>query len=98
MADNKTELPEGTDRSSPAHPTKIGAPTTDGDSDRMTRTDSAATDRPRRRIAERCAAAARRFGQAADKARGLVTQGLERTAEALANVSQDGRRHRRRDR
>jgi ElaB/YqjD/DUF883 family membrane-anchored ribosome-binding protein len=26
-------------------------------------------------------------GQAADKARGLVTQGLERTAEALANVS-----------
>ena len=26
-------------------------------------------------------------GQAADKARGLVTQGLERTSEALANVS-----------
>ena len=26
-------------------------------------------------------------GQAGDKARGLVTQGLERTAEALANVS-----------
>ena len=25
--------------------------------------------------------------QAGDKARGLVTQGLERTAEALANVS-----------
>ena len=26
-------------------------------------------------------------GQAGDKARGLVTQGLERTSEALANVS-----------
>ena len=37
-------------------------------------------------------------GQAGEKARGLVTQGLERTAEALANVSQDGRRHRDRHR
>jgi ElaB/YqjD/DUF883 family membrane-anchored ribosome-binding protein len=39
-------------------------------------------------IAERFRSSGEKIaGQAGDKARGLVTQGLERTAEALANVS-----------
>ena len=44
--------------------------------------------RPRGGIAERLRSGREQLaGQAGDKARGLVTQGLERTAEALANVS-----------
>ena len=50
---------------------------------------------PRADLPTACAAAARSSpSQAGDRARGLVSQGLERTAEALANVAQDGRRHR----
>ena len=64
------------------------------------------TDRPsvRDRVRETDIAGKLRGGgerlasQAGEKARGFVSQGLERAAETLANVSQHGRRHRRRNR
>ncbi|MEO8175265.1 MAG: hypothetical protein ABI626_01230 [Sphingomicrobium sp.] len=110
MQDNKTELPEGTDRiiAGASDPTvsNSGAmgvrtdPETDvtddddvllvgdvGDSD-----DSGGPAGKRKALAR--GALADKFrsgrdklsGQAADKARGLVSQGLERSAEALGNV------------
>jgi hypothetical protein len=73
MADQDDNLPEGTD--------KIinGAAET---SDTPTRT------RPGTAVVERVRSGRDKIsGQAADKARGLVAQGIERSAEALANVS-----------
>ena len=89
MADQNTEtLPEGTDA------VIIGGSTTStpapGDTaletgaDELPATTGAATGS----LSDRVRGGRERLGaQAGEKARGLVTQGLERTAEALANVS-----------
>ena len=90
VGDDRSDLPEGTD-------TVIeGASRTD-ESGADNREDSiVATGRSRtstgggsdRGLAERLRSGTEQFSsQAGEKARGLVTQGLERTAEALANVS-----------
>ena len=86
MADQRDiELPEGTDVV--LEPDNIGALTTDrvtsddDDSDTLSIGGSQG-------IAERLRSGREKItGQAGERARGLVTQGLERTAEALANVS-----------
>jgi ElaB/YqjD/DUF883 family membrane-anchored ribosome-binding protein len=90
MADQRdAELPEGTDTiiDSIGEPDNIGALTTDrasaddDDSDTLTISGSQG-------IAERLRTGREKItGQAGERARGFVTQGLERTAEALANVS-----------
>jgi hypothetical protein len=79
MADDKSSaLPQGTDK------VIAGASRTD---------DTALAERPPRASSDRGLADKFRSGgeklanQAGDKARGLVGQGLERSAEALANVS-----------
>ena len=110
MADNKTELPEGTDKvilgasTTGGDPTLAGATGADSDpllasgdatapetlggtgpgtADEATSSSSGAvTMRDRVRSGRD-----KLSGQAADKARGLVGQGLERSAEALSNVS-----------
>ena len=70
-----TDLPEGTDKViEGAASTSSVAPTPSGGSASG--------------LAERLRSGREQLsGQAGEKARGLVTQGLERTAEALANVS-----------
>ena len=86
MAEQRdNELPEGTDVV--LEPDNIGALTTDrvtaddDDSDTLSIGGSQG-------IAERLRSGREKIsGQAGERARGLVTQGLERTAEALANVS-----------
>ena len=89
MADQKTaDLPEGTDKV--IEGANIGALTTDptqrdeegqmieiGDTDRSNTALAGRIREGREKLAN----------QAGDKARGLVTQGLERTSEALANVA-----------
>ena len=113
MQDDKTELPEGTDRiiagaSNPTGPTSgpggvNSDPETDvSDDDEVllvgdvepTADSIESTGAPRGRgigggaIADKFRSSREKLsGQAADKARGLVTQGLERSAEALGNVS-----------
>ena len=85
MSDNRTELPEGTDTiiEDAAAPDAV-----------VVEEEFAVADRDTTEGGNRGALADRlRTGreqlssQAGEKARGLVTQGLERTAEALANVS-----------
>jgi ElaB/YqjD/DUF883 family membrane-anchored ribosome-binding protein len=80
MADDKTaELPEGTDKviegaSGPSATTLAPRRTSDEGSDG--------------RLAERIRAGGEKLSnQAGEKARGLVGQGLERSAEALGNVA-----------
>ena len=96
MQDNNSELPEGTDKvisgaSSPTSPAgeeadvllvaDVGQPSSD--TDRPT-TGRAAT---RDAIVDKIRTGREKLSsQAADKTRGLVGQGLERGAEALANV------------
>ena len=78
--DNRTDvLPEGTD-------TVIqGAASTDTTTED---TPSVARDTSDRRLADRFREGREQIAtQAGDRARGIVTQGLERTSEALANVS-----------
>ena len=103
MADNKhnADLPEGSDTVI-AEPSNSGAIATDrampDDGDRATLTiDSGAPGKSRDGsfLAGRTAGLSDKLrtsgeklsGQAATKARGLVSQGLERTSEALTNVS-----------
>ena len=76
MADPK-ELPEGTDA------VIAGASTTENEEALIVR-ESTARDKALEKIQS---GTDRLSGQAADKARGLVGQGLERGGEALANVS-----------
>ena len=93
MADQRTaELPEGTDHviEGAAETENTGAIATD----RVTEDEGGATltienvDKSDRGLAERLRTGREQLAsQAGDKARGLVGQGLERTAEALANVS-----------
>ena len=76
MADPK-ELPEGTDA------VIAGASTTENEEALIVR-ESTARDKALEKIKS---GTDKLSGQAADKARGLVGQGLERGGEALANVS-----------
>ncbi|HUP66919.1 MAG TPA: hypothetical protein VM145_01725 [Sphingomicrobium sp.] len=90
MADQKTaELPEGTDTiiEGAANSGAIAAePFTTSEDDQETLTIEGAARGGS--ITERLRTGREQIaGQAGDKARGLVTQGLERTAEALASVS-----------
>src|SRR4051812_23551300 len=99
MADQRTaELPDGTDTiiQGAAEPESSGAIATDriGDDEGGTTLTierdalEADTAKSSGRLSDRLRSGREQLaGQAGDKARGLVTQGLERTAEALANVS-----------
>jgi ElaB/YqjD/DUF883 family membrane-anchored ribosome-binding protein len=90
MADQRNdELPEGTD--TVIEGANIGALTTDP-TDRDQGGTITIDDTPRSGaeggIAERLRSGREKIAnQAGDRARGLVTQGLERTSEALANVA-----------
>ena len=91
MADQKTvDLPEGTDTVIEGA-ANSGSITTEplaeerDDEDVLTIADAGRNERG---IADRIRSGGEQLAnQAGDKARGLVSQGLERTAEALANVS-----------
>jgi hypothetical protein len=85
MAEQKNDLPEGTDK------VIAGASVTDTASDDLvvaesadTGSDSAGGSAVMKRVRS---GRDKISGQAADKARGLVAQGIERSSEALANVS-----------
>ena len=83
MADDKTAaLPEGTD-------TVIAGASQSDDGDTLTMGDTAlSTDSSDRGLANRLREGREQLSsQAGERARGFVTQGMERTAEALANVS-----------
>jgi hypothetical protein len=78
MIDDKTPLPEGTD-----HIITGAGSAAEEDTDLIIR-EPTARDKVRNQVrtgSEKIA------GQAADKARGLVAQGIERSSEALGNVS-----------
>lgn len=78
MIDDKTPLPEGTDH------IITGASAEDvADNDLIVR-EPTARDKVREQVRSGSEKIA---GQAADKARGLVAQGIERSSEALGNVS-----------
>ena len=89
MADQKTaELPEGTD--TVIEGANIGSLTTDPTErdEEGQMIEIGDTDRSGNAIAGRIRDGREKLAnQAGDKARGLVTQGLERTSEALANVA-----------
>lgn len=95
MAEQRTaDLPEGTDAViEPAEPENSGAIATDragADEGGATLTidDPALSASTSGNLADRLRNGREQLSsQAGEKARGLVTQGLERTAEALANVS-----------
>ena len=77
MADQTNELPEGTDQ------VIAGASTTETEEALIVREPTA-----RDKAVEKLRSGTDKLsGQAADKARGFVGQGLERSSEALANVS-----------
>ena len=80
MSDDRTDLPEGTDTVIEGAVNVVERkPAT------VPPGDSGATEG---RLSDRLRTGRERLSsQAGEKARGLVTQGLERTAEALANVS-----------
>jgi hypothetical protein len=95
MADQRTaDLPEGTDTIiEPAEPENTGSIATDRAADddggaTLTIDDPGLSPDGSGKLAERLRSGREQLSsQAGEKARGLVTQGLERTAEALANVS-----------
>jgi ElaB/YqjD/DUF883 family membrane-anchored ribosome-binding protein len=88
MADQKTaDLPEGTDTviegASNSGAIETNPTIDDGDDSELTIEGAGRT-----RLSERLRSGREQLsGQAGEKAHGLVTQGLERTSEALANVS-----------
>ena len=98
MQDDKTPLPEGTDRviAGASEPTVsnsgsvgVTAPQTSADDDGDVLIATDVDDRPTGRgaIVDKLRSGREKLSsQAADKTRGLVGQGLERSAEALANV------------
>ena len=73
MADQNENLPEGTDK-------VIAGASVTSDSEPRAKSGTAVMERVK-------TGRDKLSGQAADKARGLVAQGIERSAEALANVS-----------
>ena len=93
MIDQRTaDLPEGTDTiiEGAAEPDNTGAVVTEraADDDEDATLTIENTDKSDRRIVDRIRDGREQLAtQAGDKARGLVSQGLERTAETLANVS-----------
>jgi len=95
MAEQRTaDLPEGTDAIiEPAEPENSGVIATDRAADdeggaKLTIDDPGISSSSSGGLADRIRTGREQFAnQAGDKARGLVSQGLERTAEALANVS-----------
>jgi hypothetical protein len=79
MADQDNELPEGTDK------VIAGASVTENEEALIVRDP---TPTARDKAVEKLRTGGEKLsGQAADKARGLVGQGLERSSEALGNVS-----------
>jgi ElaB/YqjD/DUF883 family membrane-anchored ribosome-binding protein len=92
MADQKTvDLPDGTDTIiEPAEPENSGAIATDraGIDEGGTTVTIDDPGLQSGKLSDRIRTGREQFSsQAGEKARGLVTQGLERTSEALANVS-----------
>ena len=95
MADQRTaELPDGTDTIiEPAEPVNIGAIATDRVAEdeggaTVTIDDPGVDSTESGGLADRLRSGREQLSsQAGEKARGFVTQSLERTAEALANVS-----------
>lgn len=90
MADQNTaELPEGTDKV--IEGANLGALTTDPterDQDGTIQIDKGEVTGSEGSLADRLRSGREKLvGQAGDKARGFVSQGLERTSEALANVA-----------
>jgi ElaB/YqjD/DUF883 family membrane-anchored ribosome-binding protein len=92
MGDNRTDLPEGTDTVIDTGETtvnttlvserEISAPS--GDAERPV----TGSDNPDMGLAQRLRDGGEKLtSQAGERARGLVTQGLERSSEALSNVS-----------
>ena len=89
MAENDTALPEGTDQviagASVSDPTLVSEkelPVSPPDRQRPV------TGSPQGGITDRIRGTGEKLSsQAGEKARGIVTQGIERTSEALANVS-----------
>ncbi len=82
MPDPKDELPEGTDT------VIAGASTTENEEALIVREPTARDATARDRALDKIKSGSGKLStQAADKARGLVGQGLERSGEALANVS-----------
>ncbi|MEO7365308.1 MAG: hypothetical protein ABIW03_03225 [Sphingomicrobium sp.] len=92
MPDDNTNLPEGTDKIIAGASTPTSAPGENADvvlvPDLGQPTGSPTGRSGREAIADKIRTGREKLaGQAADKTRGLVSQGLERSAEALANVS-----------
>lgn len=84
------ELPEGTDMiiEGAGEPDNVGALRTDLAGDEDDEGETLTIDGGPGSLTDRLRSGREKLtGQAGDRARGLVTQGLERTAEALANVS-----------
>ena len=77
MAQQDENLPEGTDKI-------IAGASTTGTGDELVIADTGSGNAVMNRVRS---GRDKLSGQAADKARGLVSQGIERSAEALANVS-----------
>src|SRR5687768_964498 len=96
MADTNNELPEGTDKvivgastTTPAPPAAASGGGSEGELlvATGTTTTGAGTDTGSGRVIDKLRSGSGKLsGQAADKARGLLGQGIERSAEALANV------------
>ncbi|MEO6114396.1 MAG: hypothetical protein ABIP07_08135 [Sphingomicrobium sp.] len=80
MADTNNELPEGTDQ------VIAGASSTENEESLIVREPTRTTAKDKA-IDKLKTGTDKLSGQAADKARGFVGQGLERSSEALANVS-----------
>ena len=90
MADNKTELPEGTDKIVAGASTTAGTGTAKGSKTpaAVAAADPPTGTAPSARVMDKVRSGTDKLsGQAAGKARDLVGQGIERSAEALANVS-----------
>ena len=82
MADQNETLPEGTDS------IVAGALRTENEENLIVSEPTRQTPTARSKAVESLRTSSEKLsGQAADKARGLVGQGLERSSEALANVS-----------
>ena len=81
MTDTNNQLPEGTDQ------VIAGASSTENEESLIVREPSKTTTARDKAIGKLKTGTDKLSGQAADKARGFVGQGLERSSEALANVS-----------
>ena len=82
MADQNETLPEGTDK------VIAGAAVTESEENLIVKEPTPRDPTARDRAVEKLRSGSEKLsGQAADKARGLVGQGLERGSEALGNVS-----------